>query len=38
MVVVLGDNARSTDSRSWGFLSADQVLGAVIRRFPDGRR
>jgi signal peptidase I len=34
MLVVLGDNARSTDSRLWGFLSADHVLGAVIRRLP----
>ena len=38
MLVVLGDNDRSTDSRSWGFLSAEQVLGAVVKRFPDGRR
>ncbi len=34
MLVVLGDNTRSTDSRFWGFLSADRVLGAVVRRLP----
>lgn len=34
MLVVLGDNHRSTDSRLWGFLSADHVLGAVVRRLP----
>jgi signal peptidase I len=34
MLVVLGDNHRSTDSRLWGFLSADHVLGAVVRRIP----
>lgn len=34
MLVVLGDNARSTDSRVWGFLSTNDVLGAVVRRLP----
>jgi signal peptidase I len=34
MVVVLGDNARSTDSRIWGFLPASDVLGTVARTLP----
>lgn len=34
MLVVLGDNARSTDSRTWGFVPAVGVLGNVVRRLP----
>jgi signal peptidase I len=35
MLVVLGDNiAQSADSRLWGFLRADDVLGVVVRSFP----
>lgn len=34
MVVVLGDSARSTDSRAWGFLPASDLLGAVVRGLP----
>ncbi|GIJ56231.1 S26 family signal peptidase [Virgisporangium aurantiacum] len=36
-LVVLGDNVVSYDSRSWGFLPADRVLGAVLRRLTKGR-
>jgi signal peptidase I len=32
MLVFLGDNARSGDSRDWGFIPADQVIGLVIRK------
>jgi signal peptidase I len=32
MLVVLGDNAASTDSRTWGFLPAADVLGVAVRR------
>jgi signal peptidase I len=32
MLVVLGDNVGSTDSRSWGFVPADDVLGVAVRR------
>jgi signal peptidase I len=32
MLVVLGDNSPSTDSRNWGFLPARHVLGVVARR------
>ncbi|MBF9130513.1 S26 family signal peptidase [Plantactinospora sp. S1510] len=36
-LVVLGDNpARSTDSRSWGYLPANRLLGVVRRRLPRG--
>lgn len=28
-VVVLGDNSKSADSRSWGFVSVTDVLGVV---------
>jgi signal peptidase I len=32
MLVVLGDNlAQSADSRLWGFMRADDVLGVVVR-------
>lgn len=32
MLVVLGDNARSDDSRRWGFLPSADVLGVAVRR------
>jgi signal peptidase I len=31
MLVLLGDGTRSGDSRQWGFIPADQVLGLMIR-------
>lgn len=31
MFVALGDNTRSVDSRTWGFLSTGQVVGTVTR-------
>ncbi|WP_218135722.1 S26 family signal peptidase [Nonomuraea jiangxiensis] len=31
-LVVLGDSDQSSDSRSWGFVPADRVLGIVVRR------
>jgi signal peptidase I len=35
MLVVLGDNmAQSADSRLWGFMRADDVLGVVVRSLP----
>jgi signal peptidase I len=34
MLVVLGDSAGSTDSRTWGFLPAGAVLGIAVRRIP----
>lgn len=34
MLVVLGDSVRSTDSRTWGFLPASDLLGTVVRRLP----
>jgi signal peptidase I len=37
MLVVLGDNASSADSRTWGFCSADSVLGTVVRQLPRGQ-
>jgi type IV secretory pathway protease TraF len=37
MLVVLGDNLGSTDSRTWGFLPAAAVLGVAVRRLkPPG--
>jgi signal peptidase I len=39
MLVVLGDNAGSADSRTWGFLSTADVLGVAVRRIgPVGSR
>lgn len=35
-LVVLGDNDYSIDSRLWGFLALEEVLGVVVRRV--GRR
>ena len=37
-LVVIGDGAVSYDSRSWGFLPADRVLGVVLRRVTKGPR
>jgi signal peptidase I len=34
LLVLLGDGSQSTDSRTWGFLSASHVMGAVIWRLP----
>ncbi|MQY08407.1 S26 family signal peptidase [Actinomadura macrotermitis] len=31
-VVVLGDGARSADSRQWGYFPLDGVLGVAVRR------
>jgi signal peptidase I len=39
LLVVLGDNAGSIDSRIWGFVSAADVLGVAVRRLgPSGSR
>jgi signal peptidase I len=39
MVVVLGDNAAGADSRRWGFVPVEQVLGTVRwRLLPASRR
>lgn len=32
MLVLLGDGARSGDSRQWGFVPADRALGLVVRK------
>jgi len=37
MLVVLGDGARSSDSRTWGFLPVADVAGVVVRRLPPVR-
>jgi signal peptidase I len=37
MLVVLGDGTRSGDSRQWGFIPADQVLGFVVRKLTSVR-
>ncbi|QYC44224.1 signal peptidase I [Nonomuraea coxensis DSM 45129] len=31
-LVVIGDGSLSADSRHWGYLPADRVLGVVVRR------
>ncbi|MFI6710684.1 S26 family signal peptidase [Nonomuraea sp. NPDC050478] len=31
-LVVIGDGLASADSRNWGYLPADRVLGVVVRR------
>jgi hypothetical protein len=31
-----GDNPASTDSRSWGWLDLQQILGKVILRYKKG--
>jgi signal peptidase I len=38
MLVVLGDSTNSTDSRTWGFLPAADVLGIAVRRLPVQQR
>jgi signal peptidase I len=37
-LVVIGDAVQSTDSRSFGYLSADAVIGVVARRLDGGGR
>ncbi len=37
MFVALGDNTRSMDSRTWGFLPAGQVVGTVTRQLSRAR-
>jgi hypothetical protein len=34
MLVVLADNPSAIDSRDWGFVRVDGLLGSVIRKFP----
>jgi signal peptidase I len=34
MLVLLGDGIRSSDSRQWGLIRADQVLGQMIGKLP----
>ncbi len=37
-LVVLGDNAKaSVDSRRFGYVTADRVVGVVVRRLPSAR-
>jgi len=33
-----GDHPASTDSRKWGWLNEDQVLGKVLLRYRKGQR
>ncbi len=35
MLVVLGDNSRSRDSRHWGFVPLDDVCGIVVRKLSE---
>lgn len=35
-LVVVGDGTSSADSRMWGYLPADRVLGVVARRLSSG--
>ncbi|GAA3681892.1 hypothetical protein GCM10022224_052740 [Nonomuraea antimicrobica] len=35
-LVVLGDGESSADSRMWGYLPADRVLGVAVRRMSSG--
>ncbi|WP_433171330.1 S26 family signal peptidase [Actinoallomurus sp. CA-150999] len=35
-LVVLGDGLLSRDSRDWGYLPADRVLGIVVRKLKPG--
>ncbi|HEU5353245.1 MAG TPA: signal peptidase I [Actinocrinis sp.] len=39
LLVVIGDGVHSTDSRDFGYLSADKVIGVMVRRLdvPGGR-
>jgi signal peptidase I len=34
MLVLMADNPNGTDSRRWGFVSADGLLGVVVARLP----
>jgi signal peptidase I len=34
MLVLLGDGISSSDSRQWGLIRADQVLGQMIGKLP----
>jgi signal peptidase I len=38
MAVVLSDNVSGTDSRTWGFASASQLVGYAARPLPRSRR
>ena len=38
MLVVLGDNVGSADSRSWGFLPSADVRGVAVRRLRPSSR
>lgn len=33
---VEGDNLASTDSRNWGWLTAEQILGKIVFRYKKG--
>lgn len=35
-LVVVGDGTSSADSRMWGYLPADRVLGVAVRRLSSG--
>lgn len=37
-LVVLGDNPRSEDSRRWGYVPAERVLGVVVRQLSRSPR
>jgi hypothetical protein len=34
MLVLMADNPDGTDSRRWGFVAADGLLGVVVARLP----
>ncbi|KAB2342207.1 hypothetical protein F8566_38975 [Actinomadura rudentiformis] len=36
-LVVIGDGVFSADSRKWGYVPADRVLGVVVRGLTSGR-
>jgi type IV secretory pathway protease TraF len=35
---VQGDNEESTDSRSWGWIPANEVVGVVLFRYKKSRK
>jgi signal peptidase I len=37
-LVVLGDNPRSDDSRRWGYVPGERVLGVVVRQLSGSAR